>query len=155
MKGIETTRTFAYRAVKGAVRNAKDAHPEWEIDRRFEQAIAKRAAGTLLARVTLAERTPSRRRRPDTLRISGQPPAPKCATSAWDSERPARMYRRSPLAELHAELGIRAKHAFMAGHDEQHAAFVEALRLVGAKMKGRVRIPKDIPAECRSREESK
>src|SRR3990167_6188372 len=37
------------RAVRGAVKNASDAHPNWKLDRRFVNSVAKRAAGTLTA----------------------------------------------------------------------------------------------------------
>ncbi|MDE2096345.1 MAG: hypothetical protein KGL39_03800 [Patescibacteria group bacterium] len=35
------------RAVEGAVRNVRDAHPDWIKDRRAARSIAKRAAGTI------------------------------------------------------------------------------------------------------------
>jgi hypothetical protein len=37
------------RIIEGAIKNATDAHPDWQIDPRFAKSIAKRAAGTLTA----------------------------------------------------------------------------------------------------------
>ena len=37
------------RAVSGAVKNVADAHPDWNLDPRAAESIAKRAAGTLVS----------------------------------------------------------------------------------------------------------
>lgn len=37
------------RVVRGAVKNAADAHPHWNIPPKFANSVAKRAAGTLTA----------------------------------------------------------------------------------------------------------
>lgn len=110
------------KAVRGAVKNTADAHPEWRIDRRFAGSVAKRAAGTLTAEwpEVLAARLARRqervaagavRRRPRRVGVLPRPSS-------------------HPLKSLWRELSRKAGAAKRAGRAEVAAGLVEALRLV-------------------------
>jgi len=48
-KRATPAQTQLFRIIEGAVKNATDAHPGWDIDPRFASSIAKRAVGTVTA----------------------------------------------------------------------------------------------------------
>lgn len=121
------------RAVSGAVKNAADAHPDWEIDRRFAGSIAKRAAGTLTAGW------------PDVL-AARDVSSGKGGVLAVRETRPVVLLRApkarrggrqlAPLNRLHDYLGYLAGKAGREGNAERCEALRDALRAVAKVRKG-------------------
>lgn len=73
----DLSHTIAYNAVKGAVKNALDGHPDWAVPKDFARSVAKRAAGTLaahckdgLSMLASARRSGQRRRVSDMTAVS-------------------------------------------------------------------------------------
>jgi hypothetical protein len=92
--------TIVFKAVRGAVKNTIDGHPNWVVPRDFARSVAKRAAGTLAGfapevALAAARRSGQRMRDPVTRKAFatkiGQPP-----------ERFKRQALRAALAELNA-----------------------------------------------------
>ena len=52
-KRANKTQIRILRAVEGAVKNVKDAHPDWPIEPHMARSIAKRAAGTISSQAGL------------------------------------------------------------------------------------------------------
>lgn len=125
------------RMIEGAVKNAADAHPHWEFDPRFRKSIAKRAAGILTAQwpSVLAVQSPP---------ANGEPPAHGGSSPNGDTADSGRnrgagdsASRRSPLLDLHFAIGRLALQARHGGDTVREAALVDALRLIGDKLKKR------------------
>lgn len=112
-----------YRAVSGAVRNVRVAHPEWGICPQAEKSIAKRAAGTLSSQwpEVLAAR-PSDRRQVDASHAR-RPAGGKVATAAHLPPFSARVF-----AKISALVGP----AKRSGKTERVETLIEVLRLVDA-----------------------
>lgn len=79
----DLSHSIAFKAVEGAVRNALDGHPSWEVPVNFARSVAKRAAGTLMAHagpslLASARRSGQRRRlRLDAGSKGGGAPKPR------------------------------------------------------------------------------
>lgn len=122
-----------FRMIRGAVWNAADCHPNWEIDRRYAASIAKRAAGTLTAgwpEVLAAPLVPSeeagdgfaapvsrRGRSMSMKRSAGEGPTNSYGPS----------HRRTQRL-----LGAMASQARKAGMVEREKALTDALRLLAS-----------------------
>lgn len=110
------------RAVRGAVINAADAHPNWHLDPRLASSIAKRAAGTLTAEWpdVLAARLARRQERRSG--VGSNPPSRRGASLQCG--------RRSPLKAVWQRLSRMVGEAKRAGEDCRAAALIDALRVV-------------------------
>lgn len=118
------------RVIKGAVKNAADAHPQYRVSDRFARSVAKRAAGTLTAQWpdVLAARMPSERATSKPVKAG---PAKAHCLKPTQGER-LTIARRSPFKLLYTRLGAMAGSARKAGHDARAAALADALRVVAS-----------------------
>lgn len=128
-----------FRAVAGAVKNARDGHPDWKIPRSMAQSIAKRATGTLVAQLRELAAGPSES-------CVGSPIDPRSAhvgpTAYRQRARGASLGapvlagpRRSPLRFLHHRVGFMIGEAKRAGQKERAQALVEVIRLIAEQQK--------------------
>lgn len=130
---IELPHDHVHRIVAGAVRNAADGHPDWNLTRAMAQSIAKRAAGTLTAhlRETLAA--------PPSAGQTGEANTPTGKHAAQRTGQRARgappHQRRSLLRLLRGRLGFMAGEARRAGQVERAQALVEVLRFIADQQK--------------------
>ena len=114
------------RAVRGAVKNASDAHPNWRLDRRFVNSVAKRAAGTLTAEwpEVLAARLARRQeRRNDEL------------DRALRRRDGFKVPTRSPLKLLWKRLSNEVGEAKRAGRIARAAVLIDVLRIIAEMQK--------------------
>jgi hypothetical protein len=129
--------------VEGACINARDAHPNVQINRRFARSVAKRAAGTLTAQW------------PDVLAAGALQPSDGAEANPSGADRrgvshltrhavtaqlvkrtkaSASYERRRSLRFLHRRIGYLCGQAKRSGDASAHAAFVTALRLIAAEL---------------------
>jgi hypothetical protein len=129
---IEHERLF--RAIAGAVRNAGDAHPSWNLNRTIAASIAKRAAGTLMAQkvMELAAMPSESCQSPRAMADSGVSSAGGQSGAGTDGEEAPTVNRRF-LRSLACDVGHMAKRERDAGNDHTADALVEVLRKI-AKM---------------------
>jgi hypothetical protein len=128
---IEHERLF--RAIAGAVRNAGDAHPSWNLNRTIAASIAKRAAGTLMAqKVMELAALPSDSCQSTYPDDSGVSSAGGQSGAGTDGEEAPTVNRRF-LRSLACDVGHMAKRERDAGNDHTADALVEVLRKI-AKM---------------------
>lgn len=131
------------RAVAGAVKNAADAHPEYQLDEYMARSIAKRACGTITSQWgDLLAATHANGFRPSERAVltctrpaqgSAQVCKPNHARAQLDqseSRGPSHSKRRSPLHMLIRDLGMMAGDARRAGQTERLAAIADMLRLI-------------------------
>lgn len=142
------------RIVRGAVKNAADAHPRWRIDPRFGYSVAKRAAGTLMAQwpeVLALVRASDRGDVPSTLGsvapLSGQPTdsgkrgGKLHGLSASAREHRASENRRDALPRLRKQLTRLVGPAKWAEQNERAAALIDVLRLISVEIERSRRLP--------------
>jgi hypothetical protein len=128
------SRTIAFRAVSGAVKNALDGHPDWVVPKDFARSVAKRAAGTLMAHagpeVLAAARRSGQRTR---LTSSGAPPGKVVGTTATATF----------LANTHRKLTWMASDAYRAGEQGRLMELIQAARLIKREIERLKRANKD------------
>lgn len=126
------------RIVSGAVRNARDAHPDWPFDDRFETSIAKRAAGTLSAQLADVLATVHRSSySPDP--ESEQDPANRKVDPQTYRRRASRALRRAPspaevLNRVNRKIGLLIENARRAGNGAACDALIDAARVVSKEL---------------------
>lgn len=132
-----------FRIIAGAVLDAIDAHPKWNITHpHMAMSIAKRAVGTLTAswpevlaapRVTKA---PSEKTGESVTGSASPSPWPGRLANQRQAGRPVPhpLRRRPTLPRLHARISGLAGMAKWAGKTEAYEAYVDVLRLIGAEM---------------------
>jgi hypothetical protein len=121
------------RAVEGAVKNAVDHHPDWEIDPRFRRSIAKRAAGTLTAGWPDTLAAARAVRQTDGASEFSRSPSPKNVTSVhrgFGQGSRLSASRRDPLLALRQRLTAQIKPAKDAGQTERAEALIDVLRII-------------------------
>ena len=132
------------RAVEGAVKNAADAHPEWEFNSYIARSIAKRAAGTLTAQwpdVLAARSVPSDSDEEESC-VSSRPASSltwckqagkgTSEVSKRSGRGASQAIRRSPLPSLWKHLSIMCGQAKYAGQNERAETLIKVLRLVAS-----------------------
>lgn len=126
--------------ISGAVFNVIDHHPEYGIDPRAAQSIAKRAAGAILARwpELLTAQVPSDRS--DETSIRSRQTTRRGEANISASSRRRRQVRKgaSSFKFLHNRLGNMAGEARKADQQERLQAIIEILRVIDDIRKGRV-----------------
>lgn len=138
-----------FKAVAGAVRNAAESHPSWNIDRRFEHSIAKRAAGTLTAGWpdVLAARSVSS----DEARDSTRTYPASCPVKL---RRPGKrgssgFQRRSPLKILWQQIAMQMKGVKASGDMARAAALIDVLKMIAELQRAEA-----VPVQQRSAEDN-
>lgn len=124
-----------FNAITGAVINAADAHPKWNLTRNMANSIAKRAAGTLTAdwpEVLAACRKPSDEDR--SLRNHGRPRGLSVARRGGINGQVSQLQFRH-LTLLAGKLGDEARKANYAGNTERVNTIIEVLRMIATMQK--------------------
>lgn len=124
-----------FNAITGAVINAADAHPKWNLTRNMAQSIAKRAAGTLTAgwpEVLAACRTPPDEDR--SLREYGRSQRRSFADRGVSSGQVSQLQFRH-LTLIANKLGDEARKAKYAGNTERVSTIIEVLRMIAKYQK--------------------
>lgn len=111
------------RAVRGAVSNAADAHPHWNMDRRFASSIAKRAAGTLTAQW------------PDVLAAGSRQEA-NGDTYHLRRRGGRGCYKASPIARLVSSLSRKVNEAKRGGDSATATTLIDVLREISLLRRG-------------------
>lgn len=131
---MRLTQNMIYRAVAGAVRNARHGHRDWPLNDTHARSIAKRATGTLLAqfREHVGGDLPSEAA--ESLDIKSRRAARSLASSCRRGGGVAPVIRRLPyshrLKVLRNTLGAMVKEAKLAEQPIRVEALIDALRLV-------------------------
>ena len=120
-----------FRSIVGAVRNVAHAHPQWGIHPQLARSVAKRAAGTLKARLAVL---------PEVLAPMASEKVDELLVSSAEASRPGRdsrgrggrshVPRPSPLKFLWKTLSWKAGEARAQGKMERYETLIEILRLV-------------------------
>lgn len=120
-----------YRAVIGAVRNTKHAHPHWPINETMARSIAKRATGTLTAdwpAVLAAISTPSDSGLESA--VASRSPVSSSGSRRNGGRVGPTSARPASLRFIRNRIGYLAGHARRNGELDREAVLVEVLRLM-------------------------
>lgn len=127
------------RIIEGAVRNAAHAHPECNLLPTFARSVAKRATGTLTAQWPDVLALPREASDSANAKLHGGARAPDGDIGFHRLSGRGGSHRisgRPSFRRLHLALGRLAGDARRAGNMDRYAGLVDALRMVGAVLKG-------------------
>lgn len=127
----------ALRIVAGAVINARDAHPNAAVDRKFARSVAKRAIGTLSSQFEDVLAASNRRPSSAEREITGNALRRRSNLFKICKRGPAKgFYRWPPLARAVKSIAWEVSLAKRAGNAPRAEAMIDCLRII-AKMVAR------------------